>query len=85
MDLYLNYILVFVNDEQFATIKRYQDSRHPNRKWCYEKGMHTYYSETAETLNDIVREFIQNEIDWSYCAANDMIVRFDPKIEEDEE
>lgn len=84
MTKYKTFVDVYINtkEQPIATIKAFEDEKHPNRKWCYKIGFHTYYSETAKTLNDMVNEYIQNEIDWLYCASHDIEVKFVSKMEE---
>lgn len=77
-------IEVYCNDAKFAVIEKYYpDERHPNRKWCYRKGLNCFYSDTAKTIEEMVIEFMQNEeIDWAYCGAHDITLKFVPIFEE---
>lgn len=79
------YIEVFTSKctSPVAIIEEYpHDARHPNRKWCYRKGIHSHYSDTAETIEDMVKEFIDIEIkNWSFFGAHDISIKFVPHWE----
>lgn len=83
---FITYIEVYRNDEKYpiAVIEPYYDEKgnHPERKFCYSTSMHKYPSETAETIDDMVREYIDEEIDWAYCGEHNITFKFVPHYEE---
>lgn len=78
------YIEVFRSDlkRPITIIEEYHDENHPNRKWCYRLGLSRVYSETAKTIDDMVREYLSQEVEWSYCGEHGITLSFVTHMEE---
>ena len=65
-----------------AVIQPYNDPSHPRRKFCYQEGQSyvRIYSETATSLSDMLYEYLDQNVDWGYCIANDIAVEIRPVI-----
>lgn len=84
---FITYIEVYRDNERYpiAVIEPYHDEqgKHPERKFCYTFdshgiGTYSHYSETAETIDDMLREYIETEIDWAYCGKHNITFKFVP-------
>lgn len=68
----MKHIDVVYKGDVIAVIESYTpDEKHPWRKYCYRIGYSRYFSDTAKNLNDMVKIYLDDQVDFD-CLESEL-------------